>query len=250
MTPKTQWLKVINTYHFPWSCGSARWFTWASGLALDELGCHTHVSGTYLGWVGPLSSQGSGLDFSTYQWKSSQQQEKGKAQWTSTFQDSHITCVPCPIGQSLSWGQAKFKGWKNRLHLLRGWIYKNTVAIFFSYSLSCWEFCWLRSLNYQPSRNSSCFPEESHLTQGRTSFPGAAACSGNWSLQGYKGLAPCPNLRQVQRVIPASQLPQWSAEAFTEPEFQSNSSVWSVLLTSLPPQVSILITSPRRPITI
>ena len=101
--------------------------------------------------------------------------------------------------------------------LLNGRIYKNIVAIFFHIPSTAGHFAGWGPSAISPLRNCSFFPKENHLTEGRCSFPGAAACCGNWLLWEYKGLVSCPHLRpEVWPVIPASRVLQWSAEAFVE----------------------------------
>lgn len=52
----------------------------------------------------------------------------------------------CATGQNQPQSHVKFKEWKNRLYFLKGGSTKY-CGHFSPYSLSCWEFCWLRALN-------------------------------------------------------------------------------------------------------
>ena len=112
---------------------------------------------------------------------------------------------------------SQIQGVENRLHFLMGVSLKILWPFFFHIPSTAGRFAGWGPSAISPLRNCSFFPEENHLTEGRCSFPGAAACCRNWLLWEHKRLVSCPHLRpEVWPVIPASQVLQRSAEASVE----------------------------------
>lgn len=98
MTPETQWLKTINAKYFPWSWGSAGW--WSICTSLTRLGCHMHMAETHLGGWGLSPPQGAGLGSFTYQRR-------------ATPMDKHFSRFSCIMNAAISLAKASHKATPN-----------------------------------------------------------------------------------------------------------------------------------------